>query len=51
MKKKEQYQIIYLNPKQAEFLNARQKRKALIAGRGFGKTHVMGHHVFRQETR
>jgi hypothetical protein len=47
MKKKEQYQIIYLNPKQAEFLNARQKRKALIAGRGFGKTHVMGHHVFR----
>lgn len=46
-KQKEHLQIIYLTPKQAEFLNARQKRKALIAGRGFGKTHVMGHHLYR----
>lgn len=42
-----QTKVIYLTPKQAEFLNAPQKRKALVAGRGFGKTHVMGHHMYR----
>jgi hypothetical protein len=49
MMKKDQKKVklIYLTPKQAEFLNARQKRKALVAGRGFGKTHVAGHHLYR----
>lgn len=36
--------IIPLSRKQLAFLQTPQKRKALIAGRGFGKTHVMGHH-------
>jgi hypothetical protein len=46
-KETKEVRMIYLTPKQAEFLNAPQKRKALIAGRGFGKTHVMGHHLYR----
>lgn len=32
----------YLNPKQQEFLQMQQKDKTLIAGRGFGKTRVIG---------
>lgn len=47
MAKEKTVGLIYLNDKQIQFLNAPQKRKALIAGRGFGKTHVMGHHEYR----
>jgi hypothetical protein len=34
---------VYLNEKQIAFLQARQKLKVLIAGRGFGKSRVIGH--------
>lgn len=33
---------VYFNTKQLEFLKAKQKTKALIAGRGFGKSTVIG---------
>ena len=34
----------YLHPKQKRFLRARQKRKTVVAGRGWGKNHAMGAH-------
>jgi len=36
---------IYVNPKQLLFLNAKQKRKVFIAGRGSGKTTCAGFHI------
>jgi hypothetical protein len=37
---------VYLNSKQKQFVAARQKRKTFKAGRGTGKTHVMGAHEY-----
>lgn len=36
----------YANPKQIQFLQAEQKRKTIIAGRGFGKTHLLWFDIF-----
>lgn len=35
---------VYVNPKQQQFLDANHRFKDIIAGRGFGKTSLMGHH-------
>jgi hypothetical protein len=42
MVKQKNKQKLYLNPKQREFLAARQKTKTMMAGRGFGKSTVAG---------
>ena len=42
MVKQKNKQKLYLNPKQREFLAARQKTKTMLAGRGFGKSTVAG---------
>jgi hypothetical protein len=39
---------VYVNTKQAQFLNARQKRRSFVGGRGSGKSSVLGHKT-RQE--
>jgi len=38
----------YLNAKQEQFLQMKQKDKTLIAGRGAGKTHVIGNKHFQR---
>lgn len=40
--KKPKQKIAYLNPKQEEFIQAKQRRKSLVAGRGFGKSSMIG---------
>lgn len=45
MKRKTQNNV-YLNPKQIQFLEAPQKDKTIIAGRGFGKTTLIGAECF-----
>lgn len=35
---------VYVNPKQEAFLNAQQRYKDIIGGRGSGKTGLIGHH-------
>ena len=39
---------VYVNPKQLEFLQAKQKRRTFVGGRGSGKSTVLGHQT-RQE--
>lgn len=37
---------IYVNPKQAEFLRAKEDRKTFMGGRGCGKSFVLGYHLY-----
>lgn len=43
MKKSSSKRPVYVNPKQAEFLSAKQKRRSFVGGRGSGKSSVLGH--------
>jgi hypothetical protein len=38
--------LIYVNPKQAEFLEATEDRKTFMGGRGCGKSFVLGYHLY-----
>lgn len=38
---------VYVNKKQAQFLNARQKVKVFIGGRGSGKSTLAGFHIYQ----